>query len=179
MMKKLLGCFGVVLGILLVGGFLLYLLVLRPLIPKDPVLEYLPKYDAREFYTSGDFQDYTDYAKYTFGEKKLTLETHPNLRPVTQEDIEEIQTYLDNFVSWVDICQEFPKEAYDFDRNWLTEGDYFYLEHRYEEPEKKFGATTSIISDRKTRPFIIFTIISEAKSPYTGRPRFFRCIFFS
>lgn len=136
--KKLLGCATICLGALVLGGILFYLLVLKPLIPVDPVLEYLPKYETREFYTSGGFQDYTDYAKYTFGEKTLKLEEHPNLRPVTREDIPEIEAYLENFEEWVAICQEFPQESYDFQRDWLKEGDWFYIQNRYEGEEKRF-----------------------------------------
>lgn len=137
-MKRVLAVLGIAFGLLVLGGILLYVFWLKPLIPVDPVLEYLPKYETREFYTSGGFQDYTDYAKYTFGEKTLDLEGHPNLRFVTREDIAEIEDYLDNFEGWVAICQDFPQESYDFQRDWLKEGDFFYIQHRYEGEEKKF-----------------------------------------
>lgn len=136
--KRLLGCATISLGVLLLGGILFYLLVLKPLIPADPVLENLPQYETREFYTSGGFQDYTDYAKYTFGETMPDLEAHPSLRPVTGKDIAEIESYLDNFEQWVATCREFPQESYDFQREWLKEGDYFYIQNRYEGEEKKF-----------------------------------------
>ncbi len=138
MMKRLLILLAVAFGILVLGCVLMYVFLIQPMIPKDPVLEALPQYETREFYTSGGFQDFTDYAKYTFGEKPLALEEHPCLRPVTRGDIPEIQAYLDNFEEDVEACQDFPQESYDFDRDWLTEGDYFYLYSRYEEPEKKF-----------------------------------------
>lgn len=137
-MKRVLAFLAGVLCILAVVCVLIYVFLLKPLIPKDPVLEFLPKYETREFYTSGGFQDYTDYAKYTFGERALNLEAHPNLRPVTREDIPEILAYLEDFEGWVDACQDFPKDSYDFRRDWLTEGDFFYLYSRYEEPEKQF-----------------------------------------
>lgn len=137
-MKRVFALLAIVLAVLVLGCTLLYVFLLKPLIPKDPVLEFLPQYETREFYTSGGFQDYTDYAKYTFGEKTLKLEAHPNLRPVTREDIPEMEAYLENFEGWVENSPEFPKESYDFQWDWLTEGDYFYLCSRYEEPEKKF-----------------------------------------
>lgn len=137
-MKKVLAVLGIAFGVLVIGCILLYVFWIKPLIPVDPVLEYLPEYESREFYTSGGFQDYTDYAKYTFGERQLDLEEHPNLRPATREDIGEIEAYLDNFEGWVAICQEFPRESYDFHRDWLKEGDYFYIQNRYEGEEKKF-----------------------------------------
>lgn len=137
-MKRVFALLAIVLAVLVLGCTLLYVFLLKPLTPKDPVLEFLPQYETREFYTSGGFQDYTDYAKYTFGEKTLKLEEHPNLRPVTREDIPEMEAYLENFEGWVEKSQEFPQENYDFQWVWLTEGDYFYLCSRYEEPEKQF-----------------------------------------
>ena len=35
-------------------------------IPKDEVLDSLGKYESKQFFTSGGFQDFTDYAKYCF-----------------------------------------------------------------------------------------------------------------
>ncbi len=33
---------------------------------QNPVLSALPDYKTKVFYTSGSFQDFTDYAKYTY-----------------------------------------------------------------------------------------------------------------
>ena len=35
-------------------------------IPADKVLDSLGRYKGHEFYTQGEFQDYTDYAKYYY-----------------------------------------------------------------------------------------------------------------
>lgn len=138
MMKKLLILLAIAFGTVLAGGILIFALLIQPVLPKDPVLESLPEYESRDFYTSGGFQDFTDYARYTFGEKTLDLENHPLLRPVTWEDIPQIQTYLDDFEESAAACHDFPGEAYDFERDWLTEEDYFCITNRYEEPEKRF-----------------------------------------
>ena len=133
--------FPVVLIALLIGAMVLagavWLLSLL-FAPKDAILESLPDYETREFYTSGGFQDFTDYAKYTYDIYETELMENPYFRQVTEEDIPEILSYLDNFEGWVDICTGFPKENYDFDTAWVEPGDYFYLFTEYEDPEKKF-----------------------------------------
>ena len=105
---------------------------------KDPILSSLPAYDSREFYSSGGFQDYTDYGKYTYRIYEKTLMENPYFRKVTDADIPKLEAYLDDFENWVAICEDFPQASYDFDRASLEAGDYYYILNRYEEPEKEF-----------------------------------------
>lgn len=106
--------------------------------PKDPVLESLPGYETKEYVSSGGFQDYTDYAKYTYRISESELAENGYLCPVTQDDIPTILAYLEDFEGWVEISPDFPKESYDFDKSAIGEGDYWFLQNRYEEPEKAF-----------------------------------------
>ena len=65
------------------------------LIPtKDQVLDSLPKYEKKGIYSSGDFQDFTDYAKYFYQISQATIAQNKFLRPVAEEDIPEIIEYL-------------------------------------------------------------------------------------
>lgn len=106
--------------------------------PKDPILNSLPDYTHKEFYTCGGFQDYTDYAKYTY-EVSESVFTHSSyFLKVTEENIPKINAYLDNFENWTRTCSDFPLEAYDFDRSQVQTGDYFYILNRYEEPAAEF-----------------------------------------
>ena len=52
------------------------------LAPKDPVLGALPRWESKEYYTCGGFQDSTDYAKYTYRIGKDQLEETGVLHPV-------------------------------------------------------------------------------------------------
>ena len=106
--------------------------------PKDPILASLPECEAKEFYSSGGFQDYTDYGKYTYRIYEKTLMENPYFQTVTEADLPRLEGYLDNFENWVAICQDFPQASYDFDRGSLEVGDYYYILNRYEEPEKEF-----------------------------------------
>lgn len=106
--------------------------------PQDAILASLPDYERKEFYTSGGFQDYTDYAKYTYNISETPLIQNPYFRSVDAADIPEILAYIENFEGWVDICHDFPREEYDFDTARVEAGDYFYILSEYEEPDKKF-----------------------------------------
>ena len=108
------------------------------LLPKDPVIKALPRYDKKEFYSSGGFQDFTDYAKYTYRITESDLAECESLRPVTEEDIPTIMKYVEHFEGCVNICQDFPSESYDFDKSAISAGDYFFLYNHDEEPEKAF-----------------------------------------
>ena len=105
---------------------------------RDAILDSLPDYESKTFYTSGGFQDFTDYGKYTYRIYETELMENPYFQQVTEDSIPEIHAYLDNFENWVAISSDFPREAYDFDRSQVQSGDYFYILNRYDEPEKEF-----------------------------------------
>lgn len=107
-------------------------------VPKDPVLDSLPKYERKEYYSSGGFQDSTDYAKYAYGIDESIISGNELLRPVTKEDFSTILDYVNHFESVVDVSRDFPSESYDFDKSIISEGDCFYISNHYEEPEHAF-----------------------------------------
>lgn len=102
----------------------------------DPVIASLPPYRSKAFYTSGGFQDYTDYAKYTFWlpVTERTLEKTGYFEKITGEDATEILAHVDNFHGWVLICGGELLENYDFDPAIVEEGDYFYIESKFGQP---------------------------------------------
>lgn len=106
--------------------------------PKDSVLDSLPKYDKKEFYSSGGLQDFTDYAKYTYRITESELAECESLRPVTEEDIPDILEYVEFYENVIEDSQDFPSESYDFDKSQILAGDCFFIYNRYEEPEKAF-----------------------------------------
>lgn len=63
-----------VLVIVLCATVLVLIALSTLLAPKDPVLDALPRWESKEFYTSGGFQDSADYAKYTYRIGKDQLE---------------------------------------------------------------------------------------------------------
>ena len=101
----------------------------------DPVIDSLPDYESKVFYTSGGFQDYTDYAKYTY--ESITAQDFNDSKyfnAATTEDVEEILLHIENFEGWVDTVGGDLKENYDFDKILVSEGDFFYIKTKSGEP---------------------------------------------
>ena len=113
------------------GSLLLAILLLLSLgscAYQDPVLDSLPDHISKEFYTSGGFQDYTDYAQYTYDSIPAeALKSSKYFTVTTGEDVDEILSYIDNFEARVEAIGGELKENYDFDRSTVTEGDLFYI----------------------------------------------------
>lgn len=102
---------------------------------QDPILGSLPEYQSKEFYTSGGFQDYTDYAKYTYDFVPFEdLNASKYFTKTTIEDVEEILLHIDNFENWVEVIGDELKENYDFDKTVVSVGDYFYIRTKAGEP---------------------------------------------
>ena len=108
------------------------------LAPKDPVLGALPRWESKEYYTCGGFQDSTDYAKYTYRIGKDQLEETGVLHPVKEDNIPDILAYVENFEKWVRTCDDFPKDDYDFDKSRIGVGDYFFILNQFGESGKAF-----------------------------------------
>ena len=106
--------------------------------PEDPVLDSLPDYIGKEYYTCGGFQDYTDYAKYTYQITEAEFAGNPYFQQVTKDSIPKILSYLEDFEGWVS-CEDFPAGAYDFDKTLVKEGDYFCIVNKYPEPDREFA----------------------------------------
>ena len=124
--------------------------------PKDPILASLPDYLTKEFYTCGGFQDSTDYAKYTYEVSESVFIHSPYFLRVSSVGTERFLTYLDNFENWVDTCEDFPAESYDFDRSVISENDYFYILNRYEEPEMEFYSYNLYFFDLESQTLYYF-----------------------
>ena len=99
------------------------------------VISSLPDYNNKEFYTSGGFQDYTDYGKYTYGNiTTQEFEASEYFTIITAEDVEEIILHVDKFERRVDACGGELKENYDFDKTVINVGDFFYIDTKFGEP---------------------------------------------
>ncbi len=97
---------------------------------EDPIIASLPKYEDSDCYYGEGFQDFTDYCKYYFPKNDDILEAlkvNKYLKPVTDEDVEEIKGYFENFKGWVEF-QEY-KDKYDFRYESVDTSDYFYIEN--------------------------------------------------
>lgn len=136
-MKRFFATAVTVLLVLIISFTLLSLLITSLFTSKDPILASLPAYSHKEYYTCGGFQDYTDYAKYTYRITVTDFTQNPYFLRVTEKNIPKILSYIEDFEKWVE-CEDFPTEAYDFDPSMVKEGDYFYILNKYDDPDKEF-----------------------------------------
>lgn len=101
----------------------------------DSPLSTLPNYKTKVFYTSGGFQDFTDYAKYTYESVTAQdLEGSKYFTETTADDVEEILLHIDDFEGWVEAVGKELEDNYDFDKSIVSEGDFFYIETKDGEP---------------------------------------------
>lgn len=101
----------------------------------DAVLDSLGEYSTKGFYTSGEFQDYTDYAKYTYEDIDISDNTYFEI--ITTESKAELDTHIEDFEKWIKaISESDPKnevvENYDFDNSIISFDDYLYI---YDDPD--------------------------------------------
>ena len=98
---------------------------------EDNVIASLGTYENSEFFTSGGFQDYTDYAKYYYTSANVAENKY--LRDIQETDLEEVNTHLDDFEGWIEAIRnsEPTNEVvvnYNFDRGIIDTEDYFYID---------------------------------------------------
>lgn len=111
---------------------------------ENSVIESLPgKIDHVSFY-NGEFQDYTEFEKYTFKDSerlRKKLDDHKYLKLVKADDIEYLAGFFENFEGWIDDYEIYSE--YDLETSCIDEEDYFYMEkadvHVDEEGRKWYG----------------------------------------
>ena len=99
--------------------------------PEDKVLISLGEYEDHAFYSSGGFQDYTDYAKYYYTSAKVTGNKY--LKKIQETDFVAINKHLDDFEEVLESLKrdETSSEVvvnYDFNREIIDTEDYIYME---------------------------------------------------
>lgn len=127
--------------------------------PQEDVRLSLGDYEIMEYCSHRIFQDYTDYGKYTY--ENPNIENNEYLKQMTEEDIEELNSYLDNYDEWVavfsDEISETNKqfvETYDFDRSIISITDYSYIYSNPDYPE--FSSYDLYFYDTETEIFYYF-----------------------
>ena len=108
----------------------------------DRVVASVGEYENYDFYTSGGFQDYTDYGKYYFTTSSLA--GNPYLKRIQETDLDAINKHLDDFEKWIETMKDNDPSReivvnYDFDRGTVDLEDYFYIDS--EEWELETGHT--------------------------------------
>ena len=107
-------------------------------IPKDDVLDSLGKYESKQFFTSGGFQDFTDYAKYCFD--SVDFSDNSYFQIITESSRENLEAHIDDFEKWVQAVSDTDADNevvvnYDFDRSVISDSDYIYIYDNPDYPE--------------------------------------------
>ena len=100
-------------------------------VPEDKVIASLGEYEKKEFFTSGGFQDYTDYAKIFYSSANVMENKY--LKKIQETDFTIINTHLDDFEGWIESIKDGEPSSevvvnYDFDREIIDTEDYFYID---------------------------------------------------
>ena len=100
---------------------------------EDAVISALPRYETSVFYTTGEFQDFTDYGVFTYDSLSADdLTATGYFSEADSEDVAELLAYVANFEEWVAAVGGELEENYDFDASVVSEGDYFYIDTKYD-----------------------------------------------
>ncbi len=129
---------------------------------EDKAIASLGEYEKEEFFTSGGFQDYTDYAKYYY--TSVDFENNKYFKKVKETDFTAINTHLDDFENWIEsIRNSVPSNEvvvnYDFDRGIVDTEDYFYIdseEHTWEGGMTAFVRYNVYLFDTQTQVLYYF-----------------------
>ena len=130
--------------------------------PEDKVVASLGEYEKKEFFTSGGFQDYTDYAKYYFNSANATENQY--LNKIQDADFAIINTHLDDFEGWIETIKNSEPSSevvvnYDFDREIIDTEDYFYIdseEHTWRDGHTSLVKYNIYLFDTQTQVLYYF-----------------------
>ena len=123
------------LPVLLLSGCVPYLIASVFNVPEDEVIASLGAYESEEYYSSGGFQDFTDYAKYTYD--SVDFSDNEYFKIMWYDRKKALIEHIVNFESWVEEIEGFEPEndvvvGYDFDISMITMDDYVYI---YDDPD--------------------------------------------
>ena len=129
---------------------------------EDKAIASLGEYEKEEFFTSGGFQDYTDYAKYYY--TSIDVESNKYFEKITEADLTAINTHLDDFEGWIETIRDSDPSNevvvnYDFDRGIVDTEDYFYIdseEHTWEDGSTSLTRYNIYIFDTQTQVLYYF-----------------------
>lgn len=93
------------------------------------------RYKSEEYYTSGGFQDFTDYAKYTF--ENVDFSNNEYFSKISSDSVEELTYHIEDFEKRIEtIKNSDPKNevvlGYNYDSSVVSENDYLYI---YDDPD--------------------------------------------
>lgn len=116
--------------VIIISAVLLIFILSGCIFEPDKVVDSLGNCEKEEFYTSGGFQDFTDYAKYYF--VSSDIEDNEYFIKLSDDSIDVLNQYIDNFEGWIECIEGVEPDNevvinYDFDRSIIDTDDYGYV----------------------------------------------------
>lgn len=122
-----------ILIIILITVFIIFIFASLFLRNFNVKMQGMPKYDKSMCYYSDGFQDYIDYCKYFYNEISIKeFEKHSSFKKVTEQDVENIKGYFENFSNGVVHTEYY--HNYDFDISNIKINDYYYINDKEGQP---------------------------------------------
>lgn len=142
--------------LLLIFTAIIVLLLSACAVVTDKVLLSLGSYESKEYYTSGGFQDYTDYAKYTY--KNINVDQNKYFKRIDDLNQWNLILHIENFEEWIDAIADTDPEnevvvAYDFDMSLISNTDYYYID---KEPDSGYENYDVYLIDTETNTLYFF-----------------------
>lgn len=102
---------------------------------EDSVINSIGESSEIGFYSNEGFQDYTDYAKYSY--ETVDFENNAYFKNIDGQLKSEFEKHLDDFEEWIGLYKENGSEYdivkyYDFDKSIISDEDYIYI---YDDPD--------------------------------------------
>lgn len=122
----------IIIGSIVFAFLFLFILFIIPYsLLEDKVISSLGEYKKHEYFTSGGFQDYTDYAKYYYTSANITENRY--FEKIEENDFETINIHLDDFEKWIEAHKRSDASNevvvnYDFNREIIDINDYIYID---------------------------------------------------
>ena len=113
---------------------------------EDKILNSLGKYEEHVYFSEGQFQDFTDYAKYYYASTNIDENTY--FTKIQDSDLPKINEYLDDFEGWIETIEDGDSSCeivlnYDFNRDIIDKEDYIYI---YSETQTWDDGHTSLVN---------------------------------
>ena len=113
---------------------------------EDKILNSLGEYEKHVYFSEGEFQDFTDYAKYYYVSTNIDGNTY--FTKIQDFDLNKINEHLDDFEGWIETIKDGDSSCeivinYDFNRDIIDEEDYIYI---YSETQTWDDGHTSLVN---------------------------------
>ena len=126
---------------------------------EDGVLNTLPPWDSRELYSSGGFQDFTDYGVYHYtGLTPADFAQNPCFETMTDKDCAELLLYMENFAGWAALApvDSSLAQGFNFNSAAVTPGDMVYIISKHPNTDRRFDSYTIYFFDMDSQTLYYF-----------------------